>query len=169
MLFVIIIIAIILFAIYMFIGVKVDRLKYRATQHVLKDTPFNSANIDATMEGAIGGEIVKKFLTDFPNYTEEILFQLVRQCAESIRNKTVMEIMSEKVRQKMETDKKIEILIQKQYKRMSVSAYGRGRLNVLVTYADTRDEYDLSLFFKTQENTLWLDEYVIQKGNMLGF
>ena len=109
MLFVIIIIAIILFAIYMFIGVKVDRLKYRATQHVLKDTPFNSANIDATMEGAIGGEIVKKFLTDFPNYTEESLFQLARQCAESIRNKTVMEIMSEKVRQKMETDKKIEI------------------------------------------------------------
>lgn len=169
MLFVIIIIVVILLAIGFFINLKIDNLKYRAEQHILKDTPFNRANIDETTDKAIGGELVKKVLADYPNYTQETLGDLFSQCAESIRNRNVIEIMSEKVTQKMENDKKIEILAQKQYKRMSITAYGRGRLNVSIIYADTRDEYNLSLFFKIQENTLLLDEYVIQKGNMLGF
>lgn len=169
MIFLVIIIIVILLAIYMFISIKVDKLKYRAEQHILKETPFNRANIDATMDGAIGGELIKKFLADFPHYTQESLFQLFQKCAENIRSKNRIEIMSEKVTQKMGNDKKIEILAQKQYKRMSMTAYGRGRLNVSIIYADARDEYNLSLFFKIQEKTLLLDEYVIQKGNMLGF
>lgn len=164
-----VIILIAILGIYIFVSIKISNLKYRAKQHILKDTIVSSANINAEVQNAIGGKVEKKFLADFPNYTQESLYQLVQECAENIKKKNMTRIMSDKVKEKIEKDKKIDLINEKTYKRMIINGYGGQRLNATVIYEDNRDEYEIQLYYIIQENNLMLDEYTIVKGAVLGF
>lgn len=165
----VIIVIVIVLAIIFWIGIKVDKLKERTMQHILKDTPLSESNMRANWNNAIGGRVEERFLKDFPNYTKESLDEFIQQTVSDLREKRATDILSEKVKQKMVADEKLVEFLEKTYKRTAIEAYGNGRFNVTVIYADEKDEYGLALFYKIQNNQLILDEYSIKKGAMLGF
>lgn len=165
----VIIVIVLVLVLLFWIGIKVNGLKDRATQHILRDTPLSAANIYGRLNHAVGGRVEEKFLKDFPDYTKESLQQFIQETAMDIKEKRQKDNMSDKVKQKMMVDDKISMFFEKAHKRDVIEAYGNGRLNVTVIYADQRDEYGLALFYKILDNKLILDDYTIKKGVTLGF
>ena len=60
-------------AVFIFINVKISDLKYRAKQHILKNSGISSSDISAGITGSFEQKYIQRFLIDYPNFTEKSL------------------------------------------------------------------------------------------------
>lgn len=167
-----IIVGIILFMIIAIVlSTVLGNLRNRATQTILKDTPFSNSAINKTTENVLGKRATKKFLEEHGNiYTEESIKDYFVEAGRHLINKESMSEFSEKVVEKMNNDSKLNKLQQAQITRVSIMSYARNILTVFVVANDGRDEYMITMYSSVNANGVAsIDKYTIQKGVAVGF
>ena len=55
------------------------------------------------------------------------------------------------------------------FRRINITSYSNSKLNVVAVYTDGKDEYNVYLICRVLENKIYLDNYRIAKGNVVGF
>ncbi len=158
-----------LFVVFLVIVIAISNLKYRATQHILKDTGLSSSDINANVIGSFEKKHLQKFLEENPSYTEESIKELLKQYVVQMISKNPIEGFSQQVSEKIQNDSKLEKLQNMQFRRVNVSRYTAPRLGALVVYADNRNEYNIYLNCSLVNGKVQLDQYTISKGAVVGF
>ena len=154
---------------FIFINIKINDLKYRAKQQVLRNTGISSSDINAGITGSFEKKHVQKFLEEHPNYTEESIKELLKNYTVQIFNKNSMNEFSESVYEKMQKDSKLEKMQKMEFKRTNINYYGNSKLSAIVVYTDNRDEYNVFLTCSILGERIQLDKYQISKGAVVGF
>lgn len=153
----------------MFISVKINNLKYRAGQQLLKNTGISSSDIHAGITEGLEKGYLEKFLREYPNFTETTIKDLLKQYASQILNKNSIHEFSQAVYEKMQKDSKLDKMQNMEFKRTNISYYGNSKLNAIVVFSDNRDEYELNLYCSILGDRIQLDGYRILKGAVIGF
>lgn len=156
-------------ALFIFINVKIGDLKYRAKQHILKNSGISSSDISAGITGSFEQKYIQRFLIDYPNFTEKSLKELLKQYIIQIFSRTSVEQFSQNVCEKMQTDAKLDKMKMMDFRRINITSYSNSKLNVVAVYTDGKDEYNVYLICSVLENKIYLDKYRIAKGNVVGF
>lgn len=156
-------------ALFIFINVKIGDLKYRAKQHILKNSGISSSDISAGITGSFEQKYIQRFLIDYPNFTEKSLKELLKQYTIQIFSRTSVEQFSQNVCEKMQTDAKLDKMKMMDFRRINITSYSNSKLNVVAVYTDGKDEYNVYLICSVLENKIYLDKYRIAKGNVVGF
>lgn len=164
-----IILIIVIFAVVMFITIKVENIKKRAVETMLKDTPLSASNRSNFRSSAQESMFMKNFLDKHPEYTEESFKELIKNYVYQIINKNVIPEMEEKVITKMQNDNKLDKLLNMEFVRANLVAYVNNSLTGAVTFSDGKDEYELDICIKEEENQFKIINYGIEKGIELGF
>ena len=166
-----IVIMIILFIIIIVIGIAIGNLKNRATQTVLKNTPFSSSAINGATEDLLSKRAKNKFYEEYGNiYTEESLKEYFKKVGDNLIKQESMKEFSEKVNEKMSKDAKLQKLQQAQFKKFCIMSYSRNILTIFITYDTGRDEYRISINSTVDSNGISkIQNYMIQKGVATGF
>ena len=165
----ILIIIVLAFVGFIFINVKINNLKYRARQQVLKNTGMSSSDINAGITASFEKKYLQKFLEDYPNYTEETIKNLLKEYAIKILNRNNTNEFSNKVCEKMQKDSKLEKMQSMEFRRVNINSYNKGTLNAIVVFTDNRDEYNMWLTCSVVEKNIRLETYNILKGAVIGF
>ena len=127
---VILLLAVVLvFAGFMFIIIKIANLKYRAQQHILKNTGISSSDICAGITGSMGKKYLQKFLYDYPSFTEESIKDLLKQYTVQIFNKNSIDEFSQAVCEKIQRDSKLDKMQSMEFRRANITYYGNSKLN----------------------------------------
>lgn len=158
-----------IFAVIIFIAVKVDNIKRRAVETMLKDTPLSASNRSNFRSSAQESMFMKNFLDKHPEYTEESLKELIKNYADQIINKNVIPEMEEKVTTKMQNDNKLDKLLNMEFVRTNLVAYINDCFTGTATFSDGKDEYELNICIQEKEKQLKIVSYRIGKGIELGF
>jgi len=164
-----VIIFILVLGVIVFIGIKISNLKYRAQAHILKDTPFNESNINASIQGAFEGKYLENFLKEHPNYTEETVKEIFAKYTKQISEGNISNNLSEEVIEKMQKDSKLEKMRNMTYRRTNIYYYKDGNLKVGVFYTNNKDEYEFYMDCSIEGNDIKIEKYQIRKGSMVGF
>ena len=69
----------------------------------------------------------------------------------------------------MQNDSKLEKLKEMEFKRINITKYKNPDFNAIAVFSDSKDEYNMYLIGKIENNYIALDNYRIQKGQMEGF
>lgn len=154
---------------FIFINIKINNLKYRAGQQMLKNTGISSSEISAGITGSFEKKYLQSFLQDHPNYTEESIKALLKQYTVQIINRNSINEFSQAVYEKIQNDSKIDKIQMMEFKRANINYYGESKLKAVVVYTDNRDEYDIFLTCSILGDRIQLDEYRIGKGAVVGF
>lgn len=165
-----IVLIIIVFVIgFIVINIKIGDLKYRAQQHILKDTGLSSSEINAGITNTFEHKYLEKFLLEHPSFTEESIKNLLNQYVTRIFNKDSMNEFSQTVYEKMQKDTKLEQFKNMEFKRVNLNYYGNQRLQATVVYTDNKDEYNIFLVCRILGDKIQVDKYRIDKGSVVGF
>lgn len=167
--FLIVIIVILLIVGYIFISIKMNNLRYRAEQHVLKDTGISSSNINSGISKGLEKKYLEKLLEENSNFTEESLKALLKEYVNNIINRESINEFSQAVCEKIEKDSKINKIKDMSFKRVNINYYGNSKLNAIVVYTDNRDEYNIFLRCTISDEKIKLDKYQISRGVVVGF
>ena len=154
---------------YIFIQVKISNLKYRAKQHVLKDTGLSASSLNKKFNSSLEKKKLEKFLSEHPNYTEEILKNKLQQYASELFNKNLISEFNENLYSKIQKDNKLEKFKTTTYQYASILRYDGEKLNAIMVYSDGRDEHNTTLYCILNGDEIQLDNYMISKGNEIGF
>ncbi len=154
---------------FLFINMKIGNLKYRATQHVLKNTGASSSNINAEITGGLEKKHLQKFLEEHPSFTEESIKDLLNQYTIQIFKRNAINEFSQAVYEKMQKDSKLDKMQSMEFRRTYISHYGNSKLNAVVVYTDNKDEYEVYLTCSILDDRVQLDRYQILKGAVVGF
>ena len=152
-----------------FISIKISNLKARATQHILKNTGISSSELGSQYDNQMSQINLKRFLNDHPNYTEESFNQLANQYINSILQRYPRSEFEPYVCEKMQKDQKIDQIKAMQIKRINLESYMGKAMTICAVYSDNRDEYLLDLLCRIEDNTIFVREYHIRRGRMIGF
>lgn len=167
--FLILLVIILFFVGFVFITVKINDLKYRAKQQVLRNTGISSSDISAGIDSTFEKGYLEKFLTENPTYTEESIRELLKKYTVQIFNRESVNEFSQKVCEKMQKDSKIDKMKDKQFKRTNINYYGNSKLRAMVIYADNKDEYNVYVDCSILGEKIQVEKYQIIKGTPLGF
>lgn len=165
---VILLIIVLLFVGLIFINTKINNLKYRAKQQVLKNTGISSSDINAGIAGGLEKKHLQKFLEENPNFTEESIKELLKQYAIQICNKNQINEFSQEVCEKIQKDSKLDKMQNMEFRRVNINSYGKSVLGGVVVFTDNRDEYDVYLTCDVLENEIKVNKYQILKGVAVG-
>lgn len=154
---------------FIFINIKISNLKYRAKQHILKDTGASSSDIGATITTGFEKKHLERFLEENTNFTEESIKDLLKEYTVQLINRNSIDEFSETINEKMQKDSKLEKIKNMQFRRVNIMSYGNSKLNAVVVYTDNRDEYNIYLICDVIDNKIKLDKYRISKGAVIGF
>lgn len=152
-----------------FIIIKLNDLKYRATQQILKNTGISSSDINAEFSNGLEKRHLQKFLDEHPNFTEESLKDILKQYSIQILNRNSINEFSQEVYEKMQKDSKIDKVQSMEFKRVNINSYTNETLKAIVIYTDNRDEYNMFLNCSILGNNIRLNKYQISKGEVVGF
>ncbi len=152
-----------------FIIIKLNDLKYRATQQILKNTGISSSDINAEFSNGFEKRHLHKFLDEHPNFTEESLKDILKQYSIQILNRHSINEFSQEVYEKMQKDSKIDKVQSMEFKRVNINSYADETLKAIVIYTDNRDEYNMFLNCSILGNNIRLNKYQISKGEVVGF
>lgn len=166
--FLVFLIIVLLFVGFIFVNIKINNLKYRAKQHILKDTGISSADINATINSGVEKKQLQKFLEDNTDFTEESIKDLLKEYTVQLINRNSIDEFSETTNEKMQKDSKLEKIKNMQFRRVNIMNYGNSKLNAVVVYTDNRDEYNIYLICDVIDNKIKLDKYRISKGAVVG-
>lgn len=167
--FLFILVIIVVIGIFIFINMKINNLKYRAKQHVLKDTGISSSDINAGITGSFEKKHLQNFLAEHTNYTETSIKELLHQYTTEIFNRNSISDFSQEVIEKMQKDSKLDKMKEMSFVRTNISYYGKSKLNAIVVYTDNKDEYNVYLVCSILGDKIQLDTYRISKGAVVGF
>lgn len=167
--FIILLIIVLFFIGAVFINSKIGNLKYRAEQHILKDTGISSSDISAGFTGSLEKKHLQKFLQEHPNFTEESIKNLLRQYTDNILNKSSLDEFSRTVCEKIQKDSKLDKMQNMEFRRANINYYGNSKLNAIVVYTNNKDEYNIYLYCSMLDDKIILDKYQISKGAVVGF
>lgn len=167
--FVIVLVVILLFAGFIFISIKLNNLRDRATQHILKNTGFSSSEMENKIVGGLGKKQLEKFIEEHPNFTEETLKDELKEYTEKLINKNSSDDFSQAVLEKMQKDSKLEKLQTMQFSRTNISYYNGTKLGAIVTYSDNKNEYNIDLTCSVLNEKIQVEKYQVSKGAVLGF
>lgn len=167
----IIIIMILIFVIVIAASIALGKLKNRAMQTVLKDTPLSDSAIHKTAQNVLGKKATKKFLEEYGNkYTEESIKSYLMEIGQHLINKDSMSTFSQKVIEKMMNDAKLSKLQQAQVVRASIMSYARNILTSFVVVSNGRDEYMITVYAEVDGSGISsIKDYRVQKGVAVGF
>lgn len=167
----IVIIMIFIFVIVIAASIALGKVKNRAMQTVLKDTPFSDSAIHKTTQNVLGKKATKKFLEEHGNkYTEESIKSYLMEIGQHLINKDSMSIFSQKVEEKMISDAKLSKLQQTQIVRASIMSYARNVLTSFVVVSNGRDEYQITIWADVDGSGISsIKDYRLQKGVAVGF
>lgn len=165
-----VLLVIILFVIgFVFINIKINSLKHRAKQQVLKNTGISSSDINASISENFEKKHLQKFLDEHPNYTEKSIKELLQNYTVQIFNRNSINEFSQSVYEKMQKDSKLEKLQSMKFRRTNINYYSNSKLGAIVVYTDNRDEYNVYLTCSILGERIQLDKYQISKGAVVGF
>lgn len=167
--FLIFLVVVAFIVIYIFIQVKINNLKYRAKQHILKDTGISSSNINEEITKGMEKKQLEKFLAENSNFTEESIKDLLKQYTVQMFNRNQINEFSQIVCEKIQKDSKMDKMQSMEFRRVNINHYSNGKLCAIVVYTDNRDEYNVYLYCSVVENEIQLDKYQINKGAVVGF
>ena len=167
--FIIFIVIALIFAGFIFINIKMENLKYRAKQQILKNTGISSSDINAEITGNFEKKYLQKFLEEHPRFTEESIKDLLRQYTIDIFDKNSINEFSQKVYEKIQKDSKLAKMKTMEFRRTNINYYGNSKLNAIVIYTDNKDEYNVYLNCSILADKIQLDKYQISKGAVIGF
>jgi NH3-dependent NAD+ synthetase len=167
--FIVFLVIVLIFAGFIFINIKINNLKYRAKQQILKNTGASSSDISAGITESFEKKHLQKFLEEHPNFTEESIKDLLKQYTIQIFNRNSINEFSQEVYEKMQKDSKLEKMQSMEFRRTNINYYGNSKLNAIVVYTDNRDEYNVYLTCSVLDNKIQLDKYQISKGAVVGF
>lgn len=153
----------------MFISAKINDLKHRAGQQLLKNTGISSSDINAGIRGGLEKQHLQKFLEEHADFTETSIKDLLKQYAIQIINRKLINEFSQAVYEKMQKDSKLDKMQNMEFKRTNINYYGNAKLNATVVFSDNKDEYNVNLYCSTLEDKIQLDSYQISKGSVIGF
>ena len=154
---------------FIFISIKISNLKYRARQHILKDSGISSSDITAGITGSFEKKHLQNFLQEHSNFTEESIKDLLKQYSIQIFNRNSINEFSQTVYEKMQKDSKLEKMQNMQFRRANITYYGNSKLNATVVFTDNKDEYNVYLICSILGDRIQLDKYQIAKGAVVGF
>lgn len=167
--FIVLLVIIVFFAGFVFVNMKINNLKYRTKQQLLKNTGVSSSEVDSGIRDAFEKKYLEKFLAEYTNFTEESIKDLLKQYTINLINKEPRNEFSQTVYEKMQKDAKLEKLKSMEFKKLNISSYGNSRLSCVSVYTDNRDEYKIYLYCSIQGDRIQLDRYQIEKGAIVGF
>lgn len=167
--FLIILIIILVIVGFIFISTKINNLKYRAKQQILKNTGISSSEINAGITNKLEEKQLEKFLNDYPMYTEESIKDLFKSYAQSIVSRASRQEFGADVNEKILKDGKLDKMQGMVYKRSNINFYSNSKLSAIVIYTDERDEYNIYLNCSMVDGKIIIDKYNISKGNVVGF
>ena len=167
--FIIFIVIALIFAGFIFINIKMENLKYRAKQQILKNTGISSSDINAEITGNFEKKYLQKFLEEYPSFTEESIKDLLRQYTIDIFDKNSINEFSQTVYEKIQKDSKLAKMKTMEFRRTNINYYGNSKLNAIVVYTDNKDEYNVYLNCSILADKIQLDKYQISKGAVIGF
>lgn len=162
---VVLIVIVIIIAIQIFIS----NVKYRAKQHLLRNTGISSSELSETGEGIWEESFLKKFINDNPTFTEESIKNLLKEFAYKIIQKENDDAFSQEVYKKRENDKKADKMQEMNFVRVNIYNYSKPKLNAFAIYSDNKDEYKLYLKCNVENEKITVEKYNIAKGEVLGF
>ena len=84
----------------MFISAKINDLKHRAGQQLLKNTGISSSDINAGIRGGLEKQHLQKFLEEHADFTETSIKDLLKQYAIQIINRKLINEFSQAVYEK---------------------------------------------------------------------
>ena len=167
--FLIIVVIIVAIVAMCFIRIKLSNLKYRAKQEILKDTGLSSSEINNSITSGLEKKHLERLLSDNPMYTEESIKNVCKEYAAAIVNRVSRTEFSDRVNQKIGSDRKLDKLQSMSFKRVTISSYSNFKFGVTVIYTDNRDEYNVVLGCIIVDGTVTVDAYNIMKGTVVGF
>ena len=158
-----------IFAGFIFINVKMNNLKYRAKQQILKDTGISSSNIDEGFMNSVEKKTLERFLGEHPEFTEESIKKLLEQIAMDLVNKNQRSEFCEKVCEKMQNDSKLEMMRNMEFKRININYYKNSIFTAIAVFTDNKDEQKININCSTTNNEIRVDSYQIVRGAVVGF
>ena len=164
-----IIILILVVAVIIFINIKINNLKYRAKQQILKNTGVSSSEINETVTEGLEKIHMDKLLQDNSNFTEDYLKEQLKEYVTNLIDGNIINQFSQKVRDHILKDSKIDKLKNMEFKRVNINYYSNHKFSAIVVYTDNRDEYNINLYCSIINNQILLDRYQIAKGMVVGF
>lgn len=167
--FLVLLVIILFFVGFIFINIKINNFKYRAKQQVLKNTGISSSEINASITGSFEKKHLQKFLTEYPNYTENSIKELLKNYTVELFNRNSIDEFSQTVYEKMQKDSKLEKMQTMEFKRTNINYYNNSTLSAIVVYSDNKDEYNVFLTCSILGEKIQLDKYQISKGAVVGF
>lgn len=167
--FIVFLIIALIFVGFIFINIKINNLKYRAKQQVLKNTGISSSDINAGITGSLEKRHLQKFLEEHPSFTEESVKDLLKQYTIQIFNKNSINEFSQAVYEKMQKDSKLDKMQSMKFSRTNINYYENSKLNAIVVFTNNRDEYNVYLTCSILGDRIQLDKYQISKGAVVGF
>jgi len=164
-----ILILILILAVIVFVSIKISNLKYRARQHLLKNTGFNQSAINSQIYGGMEKKNLEKFVQEHTEYTEESIKELFKNYCAQLFNRNVISEFSESVAEKIQKDSKLDNMLNMEYQRTNILGYTGAKINTLNIYTDGKDEYNVYLYCTIADNKIQVDRYLISKGVAVGF
>ena len=153
-----------------FVGVKVNNLKTRAKNHILKNTGLSDSEISATAYGALGKRYLGKIVADHPSFTEDSVKETAIGFAQDIMNKNSNPAFSDKVVEKMgRGNEKLEKMKSMEFSRVDVPMYMNNMFSALVIYNDKKDEYMINMQCKFNGEEIKVNSFDVSKGSSIGF
>ena len=166
---IVIIILVAIFAGFIFLSTKINNLKYRAKQQVLKNTGISSSNINSSVTDMVEKRHMESFLKEHSDYTEDSIRAVLRQYSDNLISKSLMDSFGEKVKEKKPNGSKLDKLSSMNFVKASINFYKADKLNAINVYSDGRDEYNIYLYFDIINNNFVLQKYQVAKGAVVGF
>ena len=154
---------------YIFINIKLSKLKYRAKQHILKNTGLSSSDINAGIDDAFEEKRLEKFLEEHPDFTEDTIKDLLKKYTIHIFDRSSINEFSQTVYEKLQKDSKLDKMKAMEFVRCNIDYYANSKLNATVIYTDNKDEYNVYLYCSILGSRIQLDRYQIAKGTVVGF
>ena len=167
--FIVLLIIGLIFAGFIFISIKINNLKYRVKQQILRNTGISSSDINASITESLEKKHLQNFLSEHPNYTEESIKELLKNYTTQIFNRNSINEFSQTVYEKMQKDSKLEKMKLMEFRRTNINYYSNSKLGASVVYTDNRDEYNVYLTCSILGERIHLDKYQISKGVVVGF
>ena len=160
---------ILLIVVFIFISIKINNLKYRVKQQVLRNTGISSSDINAGITSSFEKKHLQNFLAEHPCFTEESIKELLKNYTIQIFNRNSINEFSQTVCEKIQKDSKLEKMQTMEFRRTNINYYGNSKLGAIVVFTDNRDEYNAYLTCSILGERIQVDKYQISKGAVVGF
>ena len=165
---VILLILLVLIGVGVFIKIKINKAVYRGKQATLNKFGLGNANIGKSVNQMQEKAALNKLLADNPNLTEQFVKDTVFNYSQMILNRQNNGMFSEKVLNRVMSDKLVDTVRNMQFKRVNVIFYSGKMFESIVVYTDQRDEYEMLVFANITENGIVVSDYSLRKGDVVG-